>query len=69
MIDLAVVVPCYNEEAVLGQTCTQLLAQLDKLRTEGLVGAGSGLYFVDDGSRDATWRLIEELARTDSRVQ
>lgn len=68
MIDLSVVVPCYNEEEVLPQTASRLLEQLNVLRADGQISAESCVYFVDDGSRDATWRLIEELARTDSRV-
>lgn len=60
---LSVVVPCYNEEAVLPETSRRLLALLADLVARGRVSAGSRVVFVDDGSRDRTWPLIEALAR------
>ena len=60
---LSIVVPCYNEAAVLGECARQLRLQLDDLRAKGKVAAGSSLWFIDDGSRDDTWRLIEALAK------
>ena len=56
-----IVVPCYNEEEVLPETARQLSATVDAMIAEGLVDAASGIYFVDDGSRDRTWALIEAL--------
>ena len=61
---LSVVVPCFNEEAVIGETVARLLAQadlFDDLEVE--------LIFVDDGSRDATARLLEGFAAQDARVK
>lgn len=58
---LLVVVPCYNEEAVLPETTRRLEALLTKLRLAGQIDEGQVLY-VDDGSSDATWQLIEEYA-------
>lgn len=58
MITLGIVVPCYNEEAVLRETCSRLCALLRRLQARGKVAATSRVYFVDDGSRDATWSLI-----------
>jgi glycosyltransferase involved in cell wall biosynthesis len=69
MIRLAIVVPCYNEEAVLPETARQLLALLADLQIQGMVSADSAVYFVDDGSRDATWRLIETLAAAGPQVR
>ncbi|MEO0996833.1 MAG: glycosyltransferase family 2 protein [Pseudomonadota bacterium] len=66
---LAVVVPCYNEEAVLPATRQRLLGLLDKLAAAGTISAESEIYFVDDGSRDATWSLIEQYANADKRVR
>jgi glycosyltransferase involved in cell wall biosynthesis len=60
MINLSVVVPCFNEEEVLPETITRLSRVLDALRAAGKISGASRIYFVDDGSRDATWRLIEE---------
>jgi len=67
-MQLAIVVPCYNEQDVLPETSRRLLAVLERLMVEGLASRSSQLYFVDDGSRDQTWSLIEELARADTRV-
>ncbi|PWV58718.1 glycosyltransferase family 2 protein [Plasticicumulans acidivorans] len=67
-LQLGIVVPCYNEEAVLPETVQRLLALLDRLNAAQLISADSQLYFVDDGSRDATWKLIEQFAATDARV-
>lgn len=69
MTRLAIVVPCYNEQAVLPETARRLLALLRDLRANGEAGEGSALYFVDDGSRDATWQLIETLASTNAEVR
>ncbi|MCG6795768.1 glycosyltransferase family 2 protein [Geobacillus sp. YHL] len=57
---LAIVVPCYNEEDVLPETIRRLTALLEQLLEEGAVAIGSHIVFVDDGSRDRTWALIEE---------
>ena len=56
----AIIVPCYNEEEVLPQTNKQLCALLDTMMRERLVGEGSYILYVNDGSRDNTWSLIEE---------
>lgn len=65
---LSIVVPCYNEEEVLPETNSQLLAILSRLRDSGTISADSAIYYVDDGSRDSTWQCIEELAKSDKRV-
>lgn len=67
-LQLGIVVPCYNEEAVLPETAKRLLTLLQRLVTEGLVTSNSAVYFVDDGSRDITWSLIEAMAQSDDRV-
>ena len=56
---LSIVVPCYNEEAVLPETTRQLGLLLDALGASGRISPDSEVVFVDDGSRDATWSLIE----------
>lgn len=65
---LAIVVPCYNEEAVLPETARRLALLLDALRCEGEIAADSGVYFVDDGSSDRSWELIEAFARADAAL-
>jgi polyisoprenyl-phosphate glycosyltransferase len=67
-ITLGIVVPCYNEEEVLPETAKRLLDLLSRFRDGGLVSGESALYFVDDGSKDATWQQIHNLAKLDSRV-
>jgi polyisoprenyl-phosphate glycosyltransferase len=64
---LSIVIPCYNEEAVLPETARRLAALLDRLLATGKVDHGSRIYFVDDGSRDNTWNIIDQLASTDAQ--
>jgi glycosyltransferase involved in cell wall biosynthesis len=65
---LSVVVPCYNEEDVFPETVRRLTSLLERLVASGKISAQSQAVFVDDGSRDATWALIEEHASRDARV-
>ena len=64
---LAIVVPCYNEQAVLPETIRRLGILLDELVGAGKIGADSGAWMVDDGSRDQTWATIAEAAAADAR--
>jgi len=57
------VLPCYNEEAVLHETARRLGLLLAELKAQGLIAPASAAYYIDDGSRDGTWALIEALAR------
>lgn len=68
MTTLGIVVPCYNEEEVLPETAKRLLDLLSRFRDAGLVTGESALYFVDDGSKDATWQFIHNLSVLDPRV-
>ena len=63
---LAIVVPCYNEALVLEQTTQHLLAVLESLQTD--IGPDSRILYVDDGSADTTWDIIERLHAGDSRI-
>ena len=65
---LAIVVPCYNEEKVIAESARQLLQVLESLIDNGKISSDSFLLFVNDGSRDNTWPLIEELHRGDRHV-
>jgi glycosyltransferase involved in cell wall biosynthesis len=65
---LAIVVPCYNEEEVFTKTLDELQALCDHLRDAGKISPASKLYFVDDGSRDSTWRLLQEAAQQHANV-
>lgn len=66
---LAIVVPCYNEEEVLPETSRRLIALLDDLVARGKVASDSHVVFVDDGSRDKTWKMIEEMSATQPRIR
>ena len=60
---LSIIVPCYNEETVLPETAKRLLGVLQDLQADKQIDPDSGIYFVDDGSIDQTWGLIERLAQ------
>jgi glycosyltransferase involved in cell wall biosynthesis len=66
---LGVVIPCYNEEAALPATLATLLGVVAELVKDGLISERSFLYFVDDGSKDDTWRLLSEAGRDSTRVR
>ena len=66
---LYIVVPCYNEEEVLPETAARLTAFTGALIEEKQIDPRSRILFVDDGSRDRTWRLIEELAEKQERIE
>jgi polyisoprenyl-phosphate glycosyltransferase len=66
---LTIVIPCYNEEAVLPETVRRLDTLLDDLINFGLIAEESHAIFVDDGSRDQTWRLICEAATVNSSIR
>lgn len=67
---IAIVVPCYNEEAALPASVPQMLAVLDRLGELGLASATeSYVLLCNDGSRDDTWQVICRLHEADSRVK
>ena len=62
---LYIVIPCYNEEAVLPITAPQFLEKLKSLIADQKIGKNSRILFVNDGSKDETWSIIRSLARQD----
>ncbi|MBD5625978.1 MAG: glycosyltransferase family 2 protein [Desulfovibrio sp.] len=66
---LALVVPCYNEEATLPRTMDALSRLLADCKARGLVQPESYALYVDDGSRDATWALIERRHAEDPSLR
>ncbi len=64
---LAIVVPCYNEEAVLPLSQPLFAGELDRMVAAGRISPKSGVIFVDDGSTDATWQAISAFAERDRR--
>lgn len=65
MIRLAIVCPCYNEEAVIERSAERLRDLISRLHAEEKVTADSFVLFVNDGSRDRTWELIRSLHDSD----
>lgn len=61
---LYLVIPCYNEEAVLPETARQLLEKMNSMFERGMISRESKIMFVNDGSKDKTWEIIEELHRS-----
>lgn len=62
---LYMIVPCYNEEEVLPITSGLFLQELTELIQKGKISNDSRILFVNDGSKDRTWELIEKLAEED----
>jgi glycosyltransferase involved in cell wall biosynthesis len=60
---LYIVIPCYNEEEVLPLTSGMFLQELTSLIAAGKIAENSRILFVDDGSRDGTWPIIQDLAQ------
>lgn len=66
---LSIVVPCYNEEEVLPETNSRLLALMKEMQELGLVSPDSFVYYVDDGSRDKTWELISKFNQQNACIR
>jgi len=66
---LAIVVPCYNEEEVLPRTAKRLLEVLDGLISPNKINDESFILFVDDGSKDRTWTIIEDLTKQNTKIK
>ena len=64
---LNIVVPCYNEEAVLQETTKQLSLMIDTLIEKRKI-SDCDIVYVDDGSHDTTWTLIEQLQKENKYV-
>lgn len=66
---LAIIIPCYNEELCIESTVKRLLEVLDDLISKSKIKSDSYLYLIDDGSKDKTWQIIETLHNNDVRVK
>ena len=62
---LYVVIPCYNEEEVLPETSKRLKNKLEELMEKGKIDRNSKIVFVNDGSKDRTWEIVEKLHEED----
>ena len=68
LIKLGLVIPCHNEEEVLPETNKRLIKLFNHMQIAGLINTESTINYVDDGSNDNTWQVIEKLAKTDPRI-
>ena len=62
---LYLVIPCYNEQEVLPITAPMFLEKINSLAAADKISGDSRVLFVNDGSRDQTWEIIEALAAKD----
>lgn len=58
---LYLVIPCYNEESVLNETAKRLNKKIKTMILNNYISNDSKIMFVDDGSKDTTWDIIERL--------
>ena len=65
---LTIIVPCYNEEEVLPETIKELSQIMTKLIDTNQIDSQSKLLFVDDGSKDKTWNLIQKYSKDNELV-
>ena len=66
---LAIIIPCYNEELLIESTVSSLLEVINSLIEKGKILPDSYIYLVDDGSKDRTWELIDDLHRKNPLVK
>ena len=62
---LHIVIPCYNEQEVLPITAPMFLDKVKSLAAAGKISSDSRVLFVNDGSKDNTWNIIKDLAKSD----
>ena len=67
-VNLYIVIPCYNEEAVLPETSKRILEIMKRMKSKGLVNDKSRICFVDDGSCDRTWEIIDLLTKEHNEI-
>lgn len=65
MKTLYVVIPCYNEEEVILETTERLTKKINKLISDKKISESSKVMYVNDGSKDNTWQLIEQIHSKD----
>ncbi len=68
MMQLSLILPCYNEEEVLKETSTKLLSLFNNLIESSKIDDNSTIYFIDDGSSDNTWGIIETLSEKHKHI-
>jgi len=68
-MEIGIVVPCFNEEEVLTETSKRLANLIDELVKDKQISETSKIWFVDDGSKDKTWNIIEGLALKNHHIK
>ncbi len=68
MYKLLLVVPCYNEQEILEKTYSTLSMYFSELKERNAITADSKICFVNDGSRDSTWIIIDSICKRDSTI-
>lgn len=68
-IEIAIVIPAYNEEPLIERTATVVGKVLDRLVHAQTAKSASGIWFIDDGSSDRTWEILERLTQQDPRIR
>lgn len=68
MCKLLLVVPCYNEQEILEKTYSTLSMYFSELKEQKAITADSKICFVNDGSRDSTWIIIDSICKRDENV-
>ena len=68
MIQLCLIVPCFNEEEIIEISYSRLSSLVNGLITKRILSESSKICFVDDGSRDSTWSKLEKISETDEKV-
>lgn len=66
---LAIVLPCHNESESIDHAVTRLTSLIQELADEGLIAKDSYLFFVDDGSTDNSWMMIDELNQSNKAIK
>ena len=66
MTKLYLAIPCYNEEEVLRDSAQKLKTKYEQLMSDGKITYDSRIVFIDDGSKDSTWNIIESLHKENS---
>ena len=66
---LAIIVPCYNEQAVLSETIQKLKTIIDQLIKQNKINKNSFTLFVDDGSQDQTWQMINNFHQQNPHIK
>lgn len=66
---LAIIIPCFNEELLIESTVASLFEVINSLIEKGKILQDSYIYLVDDGSKDKTWSIIEDLHKKNPMVK